>query len=94
MLYEVITIDPECFADLDEQRYPYHGAGLQRGRLATAPRGIAAHPGIGVRDLEQHEIRRRNRERRAVPQRHFAHVLFFKPFCGVTNGRRVGGLLS
>src|SRR5699024_4723362 len=60
------SLDPaDVFAgtgiDLDhlflahEQRDPDHGTGLQRGRLAAAAGGVAAHARVGLGDLQLDE---------------------------------------
>ena len=36
-------VDADEFIDVDEQGHPHHRAGFQRGRLAPAARGVAAH---------------------------------------------------
>src|SRR5690348_2325915 len=68
-------IDLDDFVLVDEQRDPDGRAGLELGRLAAAARSVAAQAGIGFDDLEFHEVRWRDRQRNAVPERDDA--LFF-----------------
>src|SRR5690242_18745670 len=52
-------VDLDLLALADEQRHAHDRAGLERGWLAAATRGVAAHARIGLGDLELDEHRRR-----------------------------------
>src|SRR5690606_12127067 len=73
-----------------EQRHAHHRAGLQRGRLAAAARGVAAHARIGLHDLQLDEVRRGDHDRDAVPQRHHALLLALEPLLGAAHAGLVG----
>src|SRR5690606_5443593 len=73
-----------------EQRHADHGAGFQLRRLAAAARGVAAHAGVGLGDLQLDEVRRGDLDRGAVPQRHHALFLALEPLLGAAHAGLVG----
>src|SRR5690625_2345332 len=77
----------------DEQRHADHGAGFQLGRLAAAAGGVAAYAGVGLDDLQFHEVGRGHRDRGAVEQRHHAFFLALEPLRRVAHGGLVGLVL-
>ena len=83
-------IDLDDLVLADEQRHAHHRAGFERRRLAAAARGVAAHAGIGLDDLQLDEVRRLHGDRRAVPQGHHALFLAFEELGGITDAGLVG----
>ena len=83
-------IDLDPLPGLHEERHPDHGAGLGLGRLVAARGGVAADAGVGLDDLEDHEVGRGDDDGVALVQGHRADVLLLEPLRGVTHLLPVG----